>query len=350
MTKILIAEDERDIRDLITFTLRFGGYEVVAASNGEEAVAMAKQEIPDMILLDVRMPRMTGYEACAAIKAVQRLKDIPVIFLSAKGQESEIQAGLQAGAAEYLLKPFAPDQLISRIKSVLSKAGSGATATSGPGANPPAVKPAKAAVPAPTPPAVPPPSGKPPEVPFTPTSPAAPPPVIRPAEERRPVTGPFPARPAEPKPVETPPVQEPPAPAAPPPSQPPQAGTAGAQPVQPPPPAVKPAEERPAETMPGSGGRLESSRIRRYLFGNRTPTPDTGAADDKPADGGQAGGKPSGDNPPDISRTWHQLFGAKPAESKPEENKPAEDTPAENPAEESHPSGDKPADETPPEA
>ncbi|MGD0612888.1 MAG: response regulator [Anaerolineales bacterium] len=123
MAKILIAEDERDIRDLITFTLRFAGYEVVAASNGEEATVLAKQEVPDLILLDVRMPRMTGYEACAVIKADARLKDIPVIFLSAKGQEAEIQAGLQAGAMEYLLKPFAPDQLTTRIKAVLAKAG-----------------------------------------------------------------------------------------------------------------------------------------------------------------------------------------------------------------------------------
>jgi len=123
MAKILIAEDERDIRDLITFTLRFAGYEVVAASNGEEATALEKQEIPDLILLDVRMPRMTGYEACAVIKADARLKDIPVIFLSAKGQEAEIQAGLQAGATEYLLKPFAPDQLTTRIKAVLAKSG-----------------------------------------------------------------------------------------------------------------------------------------------------------------------------------------------------------------------------------
>jgi DNA-binding response OmpR family regulator len=123
MAKILIAEDERDIRDLITFTLRFAGYEVIAASNGEEATTLAKQEIPDLILLDVRMPRMTGYEACSVIKADERLKDIPVIFLSAKGQEAEIQAGLQAGATEYLLKPFAPDQLTTRIKAVLAKSG-----------------------------------------------------------------------------------------------------------------------------------------------------------------------------------------------------------------------------------
>ena len=123
MAKILIAEDERDIRDLITFTLRFAGYEVIAATNGEEAVNLARQEIPDLILMDVRMPRMTGYEACAAMKADAKLKDIPVIFLSAKGQDTEIQTGLQAGAVEYLLKPFAPDQLTARIQAVLAKFG-----------------------------------------------------------------------------------------------------------------------------------------------------------------------------------------------------------------------------------
>lgn len=120
MAKILIAEDERDIRDLIIFTLRFSGYEVVAASNGEEAIQLAQQEMPDLILLDVRMPRKTGYEACRAIKADEKTKNIPVIFLSAKGQESEIQAGLQAGAVEYLLKPFVPDQLTARIQAVLA--------------------------------------------------------------------------------------------------------------------------------------------------------------------------------------------------------------------------------------
>jgi two-component system alkaline phosphatase synthesis response regulator PhoP len=123
MAKILIAEDERDIRDLITFTLRFAGYEVVAANNGEEAVGLAQQERPDLILMDVRMPRMTGYEACAVMKEDPNLKDIPVIFLSAKGQESEIQAGMSAGATEYLLKPFAPDQLTARIQSILTQRG-----------------------------------------------------------------------------------------------------------------------------------------------------------------------------------------------------------------------------------
>jgi DNA-binding response OmpR family regulator len=76
-----------------------------------------------MILMDVRMPRMTGYEACAQMKADPRIAHIPVVFLSAKGQESEIRTGLEAGASEYLLKPFAPDELVQRVKALLEQFG-----------------------------------------------------------------------------------------------------------------------------------------------------------------------------------------------------------------------------------
>jgi DNA-binding response OmpR family regulator len=125
MAKILIAEDERDIRDLITFTLKFAGYEVVTAVNGEDAVqkAKAEQPKPDLIMMDVRMPRMTGYEACKMMKLETDLQDIPVVFLSAKGQESEVQTGLDAGAEEYILKPFSPDQLTDRVREILKRYG-----------------------------------------------------------------------------------------------------------------------------------------------------------------------------------------------------------------------------------
>jgi CheY-like chemotaxis protein len=123
MARILIAEDEPDIRELVAFTLRFAGHEVVATSNGEEALRQASEIIPDIILMDVRMPRMTGYDACRAMKADPLLKNIPVVFLSAKGQDSEIQTGLDAGAEEYLLKPFAPDQLTERVRVILGKFG-----------------------------------------------------------------------------------------------------------------------------------------------------------------------------------------------------------------------------------
>jgi DNA-binding response OmpR family regulator len=123
MARILIAEDEPDIRELVAFTLRFAGHEVTTTMNGEEAYIKALDMIPDLILMDVRMPKMTGYDACRAMKAQPSLKDIPVVFLSAKGQDSEIQTGLEAGAEEYLLKPFAPNQLTERVKAILAKFG-----------------------------------------------------------------------------------------------------------------------------------------------------------------------------------------------------------------------------------
>jgi CheY-like chemotaxis protein len=123
MAKILIAEDERDIRDLIEFTLKYAGHQVVKAANGFEAVELAPQVQPDLILMDVRMPRMTGYEACRALKDIDSVKDIPVVFLSAKGQQSEMESGLDAGGYDYILKPFAPDQLMSRIGEILAKFG-----------------------------------------------------------------------------------------------------------------------------------------------------------------------------------------------------------------------------------
>src|SRR5215813_15556598 len=122
MAKILIAEDERDIRELIEFTLTaYAGHQVFKAANGAEAVELAPQVMPDLIMMDVRMPRMTGYEACKELKKIDSVKDIHVVFLSAKGQESEIDSGLEAGAYDYILKPFAPDQLAIRVTEILEK-------------------------------------------------------------------------------------------------------------------------------------------------------------------------------------------------------------------------------------
>jgi CheY-like chemotaxis protein len=121
MAKILIAEDERDIRDLVIFTLQFSGYEVVSAANGEEAIDVTRREQPDLILMDVRMPRMTGYEACRVLKKEEPTQHIPIVFLSAKGQEKEVQSGLEAGATDYILKPFSPAHLTQRIDEILAR-------------------------------------------------------------------------------------------------------------------------------------------------------------------------------------------------------------------------------------
>ena len=122
MARILIAEDERDIRELVAISLRgLGGFDVTQAANGIEAVERARAERPDLILMDVRMPKMTGYEACRQLKESAETRDIPIVFLSAKGQESEIQKGLTAGAVQYILKPFAPDELVREVRSLLKR-------------------------------------------------------------------------------------------------------------------------------------------------------------------------------------------------------------------------------------
>ena len=120
--KILVAEDERDIRELIGFTLRVvAQFDVVLATNGIEAVEKALLEKPDLIVLDVRMPKMTGYEVCRKLKEHPDTTEIPVVFLSAKGQEGEIKQGLESGAVEYIVKPFAPDELTDQVRDVLRR-------------------------------------------------------------------------------------------------------------------------------------------------------------------------------------------------------------------------------------
>ena len=121
MTKIIIAEDERDIRELIFFTLEYEGYDVIMTANGEDALEMVYKERPDLVLLDVRMPRMDGYEVCRRIINDVTIQHIPVAFISAKGQQSEIDEGIRAGALDYLIKPFSRDQLLGMVARLLSE-------------------------------------------------------------------------------------------------------------------------------------------------------------------------------------------------------------------------------------
>jgi two-component system alkaline phosphatase synthesis response regulator PhoP len=166
MAKILIAEDERDIRELIEFTLTaLASHQVFKAADGVEAVEIALRVMPDLIMMDVRMPRMTGYEACKILKQNDAAKNIPIVFLSAKGQETEIDTGLDVGAYDYILKPFAPYELANRVSEILkrfekeSKAATPAAPTPPPppgtaeavGAKPPASTGTPAATPPPSP-------------------------------------------------------------------------------------------------------------------------------------------------------------------------------------------------------
>lgn len=125
MAKILVAEDERDIRELINLTLSFAGHTVTTAANGAEAVELVTQFQPDLIMMDVRMPRMTGYEACRQMKQIDAVKNTPVVFLSAKGQDEEIQTGLDVGAVAYILKPFSPEDLNRQVMDILQKYNAG---------------------------------------------------------------------------------------------------------------------------------------------------------------------------------------------------------------------------------
>jgi DNA-binding response OmpR family regulator len=119
--KIVVADDEPDVLFMTAFSLRtVGGFEVIEARNWLEAVEKAQQVVPDLIVLDIKMPRMNGYEACRKLKEIPELANVPVIFLSAKGQRQEIEEGLSAGAADYILKPFAPEELIAKVRALLS--------------------------------------------------------------------------------------------------------------------------------------------------------------------------------------------------------------------------------------
>ena len=119
--KILIADDEKDVRDLVRFTFERRGFEVVEATDGIEAVTLARRELPALILLDAMMPGMSGYEASRELKKAEATKEIPIVFLSAKGQTYEVIEGLEAGAIAYIVKPFAPKELVAQVQEVLQK-------------------------------------------------------------------------------------------------------------------------------------------------------------------------------------------------------------------------------------
>jgi DNA-binding response OmpR family regulator len=118
---VLIAEDERDIREFLAVALQVSGFNVIEARNGEEAIALANSQRPDLILMDIRMPKVTGFEACEILKANSDTRNIPIVFLSAFAHKDEVQRGLRMGAEEYLTKPIAPDVLTERISVLLER-------------------------------------------------------------------------------------------------------------------------------------------------------------------------------------------------------------------------------------
>jgi DNA-binding response OmpR family regulator len=117
--RVLIVEDEPNIVLSLEFLLQREGYETAAAADGEEALALVRRLRPDVVLLDIMLPRRNGYEVCRAIKADPELAAIPVIMLSAKGQEVEVLKGLQLGAAAYVTKPFGNVEIVEAIRAAL---------------------------------------------------------------------------------------------------------------------------------------------------------------------------------------------------------------------------------------
>ncbi len=121
-TVILVVDDEQDILDLVEYNLIKQGYEVLTSDNGRDGIQMAKKHRPGLILLDIMMPRMDGHQVCQNLKQDPELRDIPIIFLTARSDEQSEVRGLEEGADDYLSKPISIAKLMSRIKAVLRRA------------------------------------------------------------------------------------------------------------------------------------------------------------------------------------------------------------------------------------
>ncbi|MBA2955423.1 response regulator [Nocardioides sp. MAH-18] len=117
----MAADDDQDILRLIAFRLERSGYRVVIAHDGEEALNAVREHVPALAVLDVRMPKMDGYEVTRAIRADEATRDIPVILLTARVQDADVQRGFEAGADDYVRKPFSPQELRSRVQAILGR-------------------------------------------------------------------------------------------------------------------------------------------------------------------------------------------------------------------------------------
>ena len=118
---ILVADDDRDILSLVTVRLERSGYRVLQASDGAKALELAREQAPDLAVLDLMMPGLTGLEVTRALRDDERTREVPVILLTARVQESDVQKGLEAGATAYVKKPFSPQELRDRVDALLDR-------------------------------------------------------------------------------------------------------------------------------------------------------------------------------------------------------------------------------------
>ncbi len=119
--RILVVDDEIDLVETIRFSLELEGYDVLVAYNGEEGLNQARKEKPDLILLDLMLPKVDGYKVCRLLKFDERYKDIPIFMLTAKTQEKDKVTGLETGANEYITKPFDMDEVMKKVREYLNK-------------------------------------------------------------------------------------------------------------------------------------------------------------------------------------------------------------------------------------
>jgi DNA-binding response OmpR family regulator len=118
---VLVADDDEDIRSLVVFRLERAGYDVIPAQDGEEALRLALERLPDLAILDVMMPKLTGIEVTEKLRARPETRDIPIILLTARVQETDVERGFEAGADDYIKKPFSPQELRSRVQAILGR-------------------------------------------------------------------------------------------------------------------------------------------------------------------------------------------------------------------------------------
>jgi len=121
VAQILVADDDADIRDLVVFRLRQAGHDVVAVGDGAAAVEACRLAVPDLVILDLMMPGVGGLEAARSLRAEPATAGVPIIMLTARAQESDIEQGFAAGADDYVVKPFSPRELAGRVESLLTR-------------------------------------------------------------------------------------------------------------------------------------------------------------------------------------------------------------------------------------
>ena len=120
--RILIVDDEEDVLELVRYNLERNGYHIETATSGEQALAKTKKRLPDLIILDLMLPGIDGLEVCKILKSEVKTEGIPIVMLTAKGEEADIVTGLELGADDYVTKPFSPKILIARVRRLLHRA------------------------------------------------------------------------------------------------------------------------------------------------------------------------------------------------------------------------------------